>query len=149
MNHFEVQRAVHAHLAEVEGSPEAAAAIRNEPVPTFQELPVLWYRLIFKGGADGFGVDMLSGEDEPDGDGWTPAFALPPHTHEVFAYQRKRIAELRRLCAEAYQVVGVLASDCGRFGDNCVTKILDNLSAQIVLHSDVLPFPSKEKSEKG
>jgi len=56
----------------------------------------------------------------------------------------KRIAELERICAEAYQVVGILADECGRFGDDHVIKALDNLSQAKILHDDVLPFPSKQ-----
>lgn len=51
--------------------------------------------------------------------------------------------ELKEICSEAYIVVGTLASDCGRFDDDHVIKILDNLSEQKIIHNDVLPFPSK------
>lgn len=52
------------------------------------------------------------------------------------------IDDLKTICAEAYQVVGALASECGRFDDPKVIKALDNLSQQELVHSDVLPFPS-------
>jgi hypothetical protein len=55
----------------------------------------------------------------------------------------RRIAELKRVCAESYQVVGSLASDCGRFGDADIDKVLDNLSQMRPVHEDVLPFDSK------
>lgn len=54
-----------------------------------------------------------------------------------------RIAELLDLIGEAYQVVGVLACDCGRFDDPAVVKVLDNLAAARMVHADALPFPSK------
>ncbi|HFP1865249.1 TPA: DUF551 domain-containing protein, partial [Escherichia coli] len=43
-------------------------------------------------------------------------------------------------CAEAYQVVGVMADALGVFGDAAVQKVLDNLSQQKLVHRDVLPF---------
>jgi len=55
-----------------------------------------------------------------------------------------RIQELERICAEAYQVIGILADEAGRFNDPAVTKVLDNLSEQALVHDDVLPFPSCE-----
>ena len=51
--------------------------------------------------------------------------------------------ELLALIGEAYQVVGILADECGRFDDPHVTKMMDNLAAGHMVHSDVLPFPSK------
>lgn len=54
----------------------------------------------------------------------------------------RRISELERICAESYQVIGVLADDCGRFGTREVDKALDNLSQMRPVHEDVLPFPS-------
>ena len=57
----------------------------------------------------------------------------------------KRIEELERICAEAYQVVGILADECGRFDDDHVIKIMDNLSQQELIHDDVLPFSCKDK----
>ncbi len=56
----------------------------------------------------------------------------------------QRVEELEELCAEAYQVVGILAVECGRFGADDTDKILDNLSQLKMLHSDVLPFASKD-----
>ncbi|EPW8986721.1 DUF551 domain-containing protein, partial [Escherichia coli] len=44
------------------------------------------------------------------------------------------------VCAEAYQVVGVMADALGVFGDAAVQKVLDNLSQQKLVHRDVLPF---------
>lgn len=54
-----------------------------------------------------------------------------------------RIEELEVLCAETYQVVGVLASEADRL-DTCdaTLKVLDNLSAMKRVHTDVLPFKS-------
>lgn len=57
--------------------------------------------------------------------------------------KRKGNSELRALIAEAYQVIGVLAQDAGRFDDVWVIKAMDNLAAGRLMHSDVLPFPCK------
>ncbi|EOX8193126.1 DUF551 domain-containing protein, partial [Escherichia coli] len=47
---------------------------------------------------------------------------------------------LSTVCAETYQVVGVMADALGVFGDAAVQKVLDNLSQQKLVHRDVLPF---------
>lgn len=47
---------------------------------------------------------------------------------------------LSTVCADAYQVVGVMADALGVFGDAAVQKVLDNLSQQKLVHRDVLPF---------
>ncbi|WP_375539875.1 dATP/dGTP pyrophosphohydrolase domain-containing protein [Escherichia coli] len=47
---------------------------------------------------------------------------------------------LSTVCAEAYQVVEVMADALGVFGDAAVQKVLDNLSQQKLVHRDVLPF---------
>ena len=48
---------------------------------------------------------------------------------------------LSTVCAEAYQVVGVMADALGVFGDAAVQKVLDNLShAAKLVHRDVPPF---------
>jgi hypothetical protein len=44
------------------------------------------------------------------------------------------------VCAESYQVVGALADGLGVFNDTKTIKALDNLSAQMLVHTDVLPF---------
>lgn len=53
---------------------------------------------------------------------------------------------LRRICDETYQVVGVLATEAGRFDDEDVQNVLDNLVEQRIVHEDVLPFESKKVS---
>lgn len=55
-----------------------------------------------------------------------------------------RITELEEICAEAYQVVGVLAYKGGVFNTLPVIKILDNLSASQMIHKDILPFTLDE-----
>lgn len=47
---------------------------------------------------------------------------------------------LLTLIAEAYQVVGILASNCDQFDNPKVQKCLDNLAAAKQIHKDVLPF---------
>lgn len=56
---------------------------------------------------------------------------------------KKRVEELEMICAEGYQVIGILADECGRFVDSDVNKAMDNLSQQKMIHDDVLPFKSK------
>lgn len=55
----------------------------------------------------------------------------------------RRNHELKEVIAEVYQVVGVLADDAGRFFDDDVQKVLDNLAAMKPVHKDVLPFESR------
>jgi hypothetical protein len=55
----------------------------------------------------------------------------------------KRIDELGEVCGEAYQAAAILAVEAGRFGDDDVVKLLDNLSDNAMTHQDVLPFASK------
>ena len=57
--------------------------------------------------------------------------------------------ELLTLIGEAYQVVGILADECGRFDDPHVIKIMDNLATGRMVHADVLPFPSKPNQLPG
>lgn len=47
---------------------------------------------------------------------------------------------LHTVCAEAYQVVGVMAEALGVFDDAAVQKVMDNLAQQKLVHCDVLPF---------
>lgn len=61
----------------------------------------------------------------------------------------KAQTELLDLIGEAYQVVGILADECGRFDDPHVTKMMDNLVAGHMVHADVLPFPSKPNHMQG
>jgi hypothetical protein len=56
--------------------------------------------------------------------------------------------ELICIIAQCYQVIGVLANECGRFDDEHVMKALDNTSGMRMIHDDVLPFPSKIQPEE-
>ena len=53
---------------------------------------------------------------------------------------KERIAELEELCAEAYVVVWSMAIDLGRWDDEDVAKVLDNLAEQKFVHKDLPPF---------
>lgn len=64
----------------------------------------------------------------------------------LIAEQAKRIAELECVCAESYQVVGALADSLGVFNDTKTIKALDNLSAQMLVHTDVLPFSVESRT---
>lgn len=55
--------------------------------------------------------------------------------------------EVKTVCAQAYQVVGILLSDAGRFDSPEAEKILDNLGEQRLRHTDVLPWESKPAPE--
>lgn len=48
--------------------------------------------------------------------------------------------DVSTVLAESYQVVGVMAEALGIFDDAAVQKVMDNLSQQKLVHSDVLPF---------
>nr|DAI75655.1 MAG TPA: hypothetical protein [Caudoviricetes sp.] len=54
---------------------------------------------------------------------------------------------LSRICAESYQVVSALAEALRIFNDIGVIKALDNLSAQELIHDDVLPFLVPEAAQ--
>lgn len=59
------------------------------------------------------------------------------------------VDEIRKVCAEAYQVVGSLLVDLGQFNTDRATKILDNLNEQRLVHGDVLPWPSFTPPREG
>lgn len=52
-----------------------------------------------------------------------------------------------RIFAESYQVIGALAEALNIFNELPVIKALDNLSAQELIHDDVLPFSVPEDSK--
>jgi hypothetical protein len=54
----------------------------------------------------------------------------------------KRIEELETVCAELYQVIGILAGEHGDvLGHPDVQRALDNASQARLRHKDLLPFP--------
>lgn len=81
--------------------------------------------------------------------GWTTEKALAGEgNQEQYAEAMvKRIAELEAVCAESYQVVGLLADAAGVFEtSDAVSKALDNLSAAKLVHGDVLPFVAEART---
>lgn len=64
-------------------------------------------------------------------------------TGKLIEVLEERIKELQMICAEAYQVVGTLSYEAGRFDEEKTIKLLDNLSQHKMIHEDVLPYPSK------
>ncbi|EEU9533588.1 hypothetical protein FXI37_03830 [Escherichia coli] len=67
--------------------------------------------------------------------------------HPIAAAERalKEAEELEQVCAEAYQVVALLADACGVFETSeGVSKMLDNLSECRMVHNDILPFSVDE-----
>lgn len=55
------------------------------------------------------------------------------------------LEEVKTVCAQAYQVMGVLLSDAGRLDSPEAGKILDNLVEQRLRHTDVLPWPAQSE----
>lgn len=53
------------------------------------------------------------------------------------------LEEVKTVCAQAYQVMGVLLSDAGRLDSPEAVKILDNLAEQRLRHTDVLPWAAQ------
>ncbi len=56
----------------------------------------------------------------------------------------RRIDELERICAELYQVIGVLAYYAGVSGHIDVNRAMDNASRHRLVHRDLLPWPTKD-----
>lgn len=75
----------------------------------------------------------------------SPRDNLKKAAAEIIRAQAKRVQNLEMVSAQAYQVIGILSDECGRFNDNKVVKMLDNLSDHEP-YWDVLPFPSKKPS---
>ncbi|HBT6622546.1 TPA: DUF551 domain-containing protein [Klebsiella pneumoniae] len=65
----------------------------------------------------------------------------------LYRHAQPDASHLSRICAESYQVVGALAEALNIFDDPCVIKALDNLSAQELVHEDVLPFSVDESAQ--
>jgi hypothetical protein len=56
--------------------------------------------------------------------------------------------EAQQVCAEAYQVVGVLLDGTGQFETDHGQKILDNLCEHRKVHDDVLPWENAIRTTK-
>lgn len=69
------------------------------------------------------------------------------YTAGAFAELKRERDEAQQVCAEAYQVVGVLLDDTGQFDTEHGTKILDNLSEHRPVHDDVLPWSPADTIE--
>lgn len=65
----------------------------------------------------------------------------------LYRHAQPDTSHLSRICAESYQVVGALADALRIFNDVGVIKALDNLSAQEIIHDDVLPFSVPEAAQ--
>lgn len=66
----------------------------------------------------------------------------------LYRHAQPDASHLSRICAESYQVVGALAEALRIFNDVGVIKALDNLSAQEIIHDDVLPFSVPEAAQQ-
>lgn len=66
---------------------------------------------------------------------------------KLYIHARPDANHLSRICAESYQVVSALAEALRIFNDIGVIKALDNLSAQEVIHDDVLSFLVPEAAQ--
>lgn len=74
---------------------------------------------------------------------WAGVGAAPEAAPDLVA----ELEEVKTVCAQAYQVVGILLADAGRFDSPEAEKILDNLGEQRLKHTDVLPWESKAAPE--
>ena len=70
-----------------------------------------------------------------------------PYGAKLYRHAQPDASHLSRICAESYQVVGALAEALRIFNDVGVIKALDNLSAQEIIHDDVLPFSVPEAAQ--
>lgn len=66
---------------------------------------------------------------------------------KLYIHTQPDTNHLSRVCAESYQVVSALAEALRIFNDIGVIKALDNLSAQELIHDDVLPFLVPEAAQ--
>ena len=66
--------------------------------------------------------------------------------HAQNVVDRDAPGELLTLIGAAYQVIGILADECGRFDDPQRIKMMDNLAAGKMVHADVLPFQAASRS---
>lgn len=80
--------------------------------------------------------------DTKPGPGSNPR--CPRVIEPLYRHAQPDASHLSRICAESYQVVSALAEELGIFNDIGVIKALDNLSAQELIHDDVLPFSVPE-----
>lgn len=60
----------------------------------------------------------------------------------------RRKAELERVCAELYQVIGSLSDYAGVFDHPDVARALDNASDGRLVHKDLLPWPQTPLPER-
>jgi hypothetical protein len=74
----------------------------------------------------------------------TVARAIEAEVLRLNGFDEDGVHEAEKVCMEAYQVVGSLLSDVGKFETDEAEKILDNLIAGKLVHKDVLPWPSVE-----
>jgi hypothetical protein len=84
----------------------------------------------------GFGCQVADPDGGPAGEiyaMWSAMLAASPALNPTDA---------EMVCYEAYQVVGSLLSDLGKFETPEARKILDNLSQAKLIHRDVLPWSS-------
>ncbi|HCQ7304987.1 TPA: DUF551 domain-containing protein [Klebsiella quasipneumoniae subsp. similipneumoniae] len=110
--------------------PPAQPAADSEPVAIIDQANLDYLR----SGAD---ADVWPPEREEMGD-----VLLYRHAQPV-----EQENDMSRICAESYQVVGALAEALNIFDDPCVIKAPDNLSAQELVHEDVLPFSVDESAQ--
>lgn len=133
---------VRAMAAELQKRREADSA---EPASNHEELPLDY----LQGQKDGLEwAAQLAEANHPQTGDWlyddpvelAKAIRKGPDMPEAAGNSPVIPDGLSTVCAEAYQVVGVMADALGVFGDAAVQKVLDNLSQQKLVHRDVLPF---------
>lgn len=67
---------------------------------------------------------------------------------KLYRHPQPAAGNLSRIFAESYQVIGALAEALNIFNELPVIKALDNLSAQELIHDDVLPFSVPEDGKQ-
>jgi hypothetical protein len=79
-----------------------------------------------------------------DGQDWLDSGEFFINVEDIISYP-----DAPMVCAESYQVIGLLADSLGQFDHPQVTKALDNAADHTLIHKDVLPFPIlKYKKQK-
>lgn len=114
-----------------------------ENIPSTQFKPVadLYGLTSPNGGETSFTFDAVEARDFFHG-GWSvQEYVELERLQEAVSGKSPVIPDgLPTVCAEAYQVVGVMAEALGVFDDVAIQKVMDNLAQQKLVHCDVLPF---------
>ncbi|WP_242016176.1 DUF551 domain-containing protein [Klebsiella quasipneumoniae] len=78
---------------------------------------------------------------------WSVITNIERNIAPLYRHAQPAAGNLSRIFSESYQVIGALAEALNIFNELPVIKALDNLSAQELIHDDVLPFSVPEDSK--